>query len=133
MFLTNAAHTTPASAPKSFANHIDIAFEREGNTISVLEDINLAVGKGEFLCLVGASGCGKTTLLNTVAGFRVRLAQVAGRRTRTAHRIIVMSARPAMIRQIVEIDISHPRDISSPRYLELGDGIFEQIGLAPRI
>jgi NitT/TauT family transport system ATP-binding protein len=50
-----------------------------------------------------------------------------------ADRVVVMSARPAIIQQIVTIDIPHPRDISSPRYLELRDGIFQQIGLAHHI
>jgi ABC-type nitrate/sulfonate/bicarbonate transport system ATPase subunit len=50
-----------------------------------------------------------------------------------ADRVVVMSARPAQIRRIVEIDIPHPRDISSPRYLELRDGIFEEIGLAHKV
>ena len=50
-----------------------------------------------------------------------------------ADRVLVMSARPAKIQRVVEIDIPHPRDISSPRYLELRDGIFEQIGLAHRV
>jgi ABC-type nitrate/sulfonate/bicarbonate transport system ATPase subunit/flavin-dependent dehydrogenase len=50
-----------------------------------------------------------------------------------ADRVIVMSARPAEIRRIVEIDIPHPRDISSRRYLELRDGIFEEIGLAHKV
>jgi NitT/TauT family transport system ATP-binding protein len=50
-----------------------------------------------------------------------------------ADRVVVLSARPATIRQIVNIDIPHPRDISSARYLELRDGIFQQIGLAHKI
>ena len=50
-----------------------------------------------------------------------------------ADRVVVMSARPARIRRIVEIDIPHPRDISDARYLELRDGIFEEIGLAHKI
>lgn len=50
-----------------------------------------------------------------------------------ADRVIVMSARPARIQRIVNIDISHPRDISSHRYLELRDGIFEEIGLAHKV
>ena len=50
-----------------------------------------------------------------------------------ADRVVVMSARPARIQGIVPIDIAHPRDISSPRYLELRDGIFEQIGLAHKV
>ncbi len=50
-----------------------------------------------------------------------------------ADRVVVMSARPGHIQQIVPIDIVHPRDISSPRYLELRDGILQQIGLAHKI
>ena len=50
-----------------------------------------------------------------------------------ADRVVVMSARPAKIQQIVTIDIPHPRDISSPRYLELRDGTFKQIGLAHKV
>ncbi|NJO39370.1 MAG: ATP-binding cassette domain-containing protein [Cyanobacteria bacterium CRU_2_1] len=35
----------------------------------VLRDINLTIASGEFICLIGHSGCGKTTLLNMVSGF----------------------------------------------------------------
>lgn len=35
---------------------------------NVLEHIGFTVEQGEFVCLLGASGCGKTTLLNMVAG-----------------------------------------------------------------
>jgi ABC-type nitrate/sulfonate/bicarbonate transport system ATPase subunit len=47
-----------------------------------------------------------------------------------ADRVVVMSTRPATIRRIVEVDIPHPRDLSSPRYLELRAMIFDEIGLA---
>ena len=35
---------------------------------TVLDHINLAVGKGEFITLLGSSGCGKTTTLRIIAG-----------------------------------------------------------------
>jgi ABC-type nitrate/sulfonate/bicarbonate transport system ATPase subunit len=50
-----------------------------------------------------------------------------------ADRVVVLSARPGRIRRIVPIDLAHPRDLSSRRYLELRDGIFEEIGLAHKI
>ncbi|WP_306142743.1 ABC transporter ATP-binding protein [Roseibium sp. MMSF_3412] len=36
--------------------------------LDVLKDLNLDVGRGEFLVLLGSSGCGKSTLLNCIAG-----------------------------------------------------------------
>jgi NitT/TauT family transport system ATP-binding protein len=46
-----------------------MVFDRDGKSVSVLDDINLDVSDGEFICLVGPSGCGKSTLLNLMGGF----------------------------------------------------------------
>lgn len=50
-----------------------------------------------------------------------------------ADRVAVMSDRPATIQQVVHIDIPHPRDIDSKRYLELRSGIFDQLGIAHKV
>lgn len=50
-----------------------------------------------------------------------------------ADRVVVLSSRPARIRAVTSIDIPHPRNISSSRYLELRDAIYEQIGLAYKL
>lgn len=236
-----------------------MVFQRDGQPISVLEEISLDVADGEFICIVGPSGCGKSTLLNALAGFiaptsgsvvidgvavtgpdprRILVFQDHGvfpwltvegnigfglsklprveREKRIAHyvqmvrlqgfehtypsdlsggmkqrlqvaralavnpdilyldepfgaldsitrvimrgellriwqterrtiffvthdideavqladRVVVLSSRPARVQDVLSIDIPHPRNISSPRYLQLRDELLRQIGLA---
>lgn len=38
------------------------------NTVEALRDINLTILRGEFVSIIGSSGCGKTTLLRLIAG-----------------------------------------------------------------
>ncbi len=41
---------------------------KQFGTFTALRDINFDIGRGEFFSLLGASGCGKTTLLRILAG-----------------------------------------------------------------
>jgi NitT/TauT family transport system ATP-binding protein len=50
-----------------------------------------------------------------------------------ADRIVIMSARPSTIQRIVEVNLEHPRDLSSRGYIEVRDRIFEEIGLAHKV
>jgi len=40
-----------------------------GRAVTAVKDLSLDVREGEFLCLLGASGCGKSTMINMFAGF----------------------------------------------------------------
>jgi sulfonate transport system ATP-binding protein len=51
--------------------HIEIVqknFSGSKGTLLALKDILLTINPGEFVCIVGGSGCGKTTLLRIIAG-----------------------------------------------------------------
>jgi len=47
---------------------VDMVFETPKGSFTALQDINLKIAKGEFVSLIGHSGCGKSTVLNIVAG-----------------------------------------------------------------
>src|SRR5690348_4137718 len=66
----SAQRTIPGSTATIVQTHM-VRVENVSHTfgdVRVLENINLFVARGEFIALVGMSGCGKTTLLNLVAG-----------------------------------------------------------------
>lgn len=57
-----------ASAPAVLAHGVGKRFVTDGRAVTALEGIDLAVEPGEFLSVIGGSGCGKSTFLRIVAG-----------------------------------------------------------------
>ncbi len=49
-------------------DHVSMTFPTDAGPLTVLDGVDLKVDKGEFVTLIGHSGCGKSTVLNIVAG-----------------------------------------------------------------
>lgn len=62
MTATTSPILTARKVTKTFSN------AKEQRIVAV-DDLSLDIHEGEFICLLGASGCGKSTILNMFAGF----------------------------------------------------------------
>ncbi len=56
------------SHPHLELTNVGIDFPTEKGLFCALQNVNLKIDKGEFVSLIGHSGCGKSTVLNIVAG-----------------------------------------------------------------
>ena len=61
--------STPAENKKHIIELIDVSKNFDG--VSVVENLNFYIRKGEFITFLGPSGCGKTTTLRMIAGFEM--------------------------------------------------------------
>ena len=67
--LSTATEELQPIAPSKLAiEEVSKSFQSASGTVLALDRVSLNVAEGEFVCLVGASGCGKTTMLNIIAG-----------------------------------------------------------------
>jgi nitrate/nitrite transport system ATP-binding protein len=48
--------------------HVDMTFSTKKGDFNALKNINLSIKEGEFISIIGHSGCGKSTVLNLIAG-----------------------------------------------------------------
>lgn len=49
------------------ARGLNLVFQTADGPVQALKDVNLSIGKGEFVSFIGPSGCGKTTFLRCIA------------------------------------------------------------------
>ena len=65
------SNLTAANSPATNRHFVQIeglAKSYPGNAEAVFDNVNIQIERGEFVCIVGHSGCGKTTILNVLAG-----------------------------------------------------------------
>jgi iron(III) transport system ATP-binding protein len=76
--IANDRHTTDLRMSDAFADDttawlrldaVEVAYPVAGGLRRAVDDVSLRLAAGEIGCLLGASGCGKTTLLRAIAGF----------------------------------------------------------------
>src|SRR5260370_28407 len=102
-------------------SNVSKEFQIGAQRVAALSHVDLTVQRGEFICLVGASGCGKTTLLRIIAGFE----QASGGEVKVGRAVVT---RPGPDRGMVFQDYApfpcltvrqnvaswpRPRDVSS--------------------
>ncbi|MFH5773679.1 ABC transporter ATP-binding protein [Paracoccus sp. NGMCC 1.201697] len=53
------------------AQGVSLTFQTADGPVHALKDVDLTIGKGEFVSFIGPSGCGKTTFLRTIAALEM--------------------------------------------------------------
>jgi NitT/TauT family transport system ATP-binding protein len=82
---------------------------------ALIQDFQLNLKEGEFVCLVGASGCGKTTLLNLIAGLDTHYTGHIGSSTHTPLKLGYVFQNPRLlpwrtVRENIELVLQPPYD-----------------------
>ncbi|HEY2890060.1 MAG TPA: ABC transporter ATP-binding protein [Dongiaceae bacterium] len=60
-------HSRAGDAPAIEIRNLSLIFATSDTPVIALSNVDLSIGKGEFVSLIGPSGCGKTTLMRVVA------------------------------------------------------------------
>ena len=64
----NGRRMTTGLPPAISIQNVSQTYHDGRSALKALDRVSLDVAEGEFVCLLGASGCGKTTLLNLIVG-----------------------------------------------------------------
>ena len=129
----------PLGSPQAgtpFVEFRDVAFGYPGHA-PVVKDIDLALSPGEVHCLVGRSGCGKTTLLKLAAGLLTPSAGqvlLQGRRPAGGAQVGFVFQAPTLldwlkVRDNVLLPVSLQRRPAS-QDIAAADALLAQLGLA---
>jgi NitT/TauT family transport system ATP-binding protein len=95
---STAGSRPPASARAAGATAVQLTevskiYGKGRSSLLALDKVSLTVAEGEFVCLIGASGCGKSTMLSLVAGLDTA---TSGQVSTEGKRVTLMFQEPAL-------------------------------------
>ncbi|MFI6451021.1 ABC transporter ATP-binding protein [Streptosporangium amethystogenes] len=107
------------------AREVRVEFASRGRRARAVDGVNLAVGEGEIVALVGESGCGKTTLARTLLG----LERPTSGSVHYGGRPLTYSSRALRAhRREVQLVLQDPTGSLNPRHT-----VYEAVAEGPRI
>lgn len=122
------------SSPKPPALRLTDVTKRYGrgrSAVSALDRITLTVGAGEFVCVVGTSGCGKSSLLSLIAGLDQ---PSTGEVNIFERRVALMFQQPALfpwLTSAANVELAlRARAIPRPERRERATRLLHTVGLA---
>lgn len=142
----NAAGTVAAPSGEGIRlSGVNKTYQGRNGEVHALSDVNLHIGQGEFISLVGRSGCGKTTLLRILAGLQAPTSGVvesdghpvwtgSGRSTEALSKFGVVFQEANLfpwftIRDNIALPLKL-RGVSKAKRRERADDLCEMVGLA---
>ncbi len=107
------APTTPPPALKTRGIEVSFRGRGSGSAARAVDGVDLALGRGEIVALVGESGCGKTTLARTILGLQK---STAGEVLVDGERLTTSSKALKAYRRRVQLVLQDPTGALNPRH-----------------
>ncbi|MGW0809153.1 ABC transporter ATP-binding protein [Nonomuraea sp. NPDC002799] len=107
------------------ARDLHVEFSARGRRAKAVDGVNLAIGQGEIVALVGESGCGKTTLARTLLGLE---RPTSGEVRYDGAALDYSSKALKAYRRQVQLVLQDPTGSLNPRHT-----VYEAVAEGPRI
>ena len=107
------APTTPPRAHGARGLEVSLRRRGSGSAARAVDGVDLALGRGEIVALVGESGCGKTTLARTILGLQK---STAGEVLVDGERLTTSSKALKAYRRRVQLVLQDPTGALNPRH-----------------
>lgn len=122
---------SPHASPAVRLTEVTKQYGRGPSAVTALDRITLTVAAGEFVCVVGASGCGKSSLLSLIAGMDQPSSGEVGT---DGQRVALMFQEPALfpwLTSAANVELAfRARAVPRPERRQRTIRLLETVGLA---